>query len=162
MAFTTGFTLRVRGKGAVRAAQRKERVGELDHIALACKDVDGMVRFYSGLLGFPTVNLEKFKEGAVPFPSVRINQGSIIDFFPLEDATASFRQVSHFCIRMEEEDYVSVKEVLSENGYEPTRKESKLSGARGTGIAQYYKDPEDNTVELRFYESAVFLDGIEP
>ncbi|KAJ8902090.1 hypothetical protein NDN08_006498 [Rhodosorus marinus] len=153
MAFvgTVGRSM-ARGRMAARSASTRATVGELDHIAIACKDVDSMLKFYNGLLGFPAMNVDKFRQGQASFPSVRINQGTILDFFPLEDANASFQQVSHFCVRLNHEDYENIKNVMAANGINPTRGEGQMSGARGTGTGLYYKDPEQNSVELRYYQ----------
>ena len=62
------------------------RVTELDHIVLNVGDINRSLKFYTEDLGLQPERLEEFKSGKVGFPSVRINDDTIIDLFPSKDA----------------------------------------------------------------------------
>ena len=86
-------------------------VKEMDHIAMRVKDVDASLRFYHKILGLPTERLDEFRDGKVPFPSVRINGDTIIDFFNFDGMTGSSiepRNLDHYCIVVEPTDLAEV------------------------------------------------------
>ena len=61
------------------------KITEMDHIVLRVKDVDVSLRFYNEVLGLKTERVDQFKAGEVRFPSIRINDDTIIDLFPFAD-----------------------------------------------------------------------------
>ena len=139
-------------------------VTEMGHIAMRVKDVDASLRFYHQILGLPTERLDEFREGKVPFPSVRINADTIIDFFNVDGMTGSSiepRNLDHYCIVVEPTDLADVASKLQELGVEmaptsPFRPEDKGGpvdrwGAHGIGTSLYVYDPDENVVELRYY-----------
>lgn len=130
-------------------------VGELDHVALTCRNVDAMVDFYTRIIGLKPERLDLFNEGKVPFPSVRINAGTIIDFFPAsrESEAPTLSGTAHYCINFPEETYYQTLNRLEENGFAPESKPKTLSGARGNATAIYYRDPDNNRLELRYYSN---------
>ena len=58
------------------------KITELDHIVLNVSDIERSLSFYTQILGLKGERIEEFKSGKVGFPSVRINDGTIIDLFP--------------------------------------------------------------------------------
>ena len=54
----------------------------MDHIVLNVEDEEEIIVFYSKVLELETERMEEYKEGRVPFPSVRLNSNTIIDLFP--------------------------------------------------------------------------------
>ena len=58
------------------------RVTEMDHIVLCTRHVDRAIEFYERILGLAAERLAEFRAGEAPFPSVRINPGTIIDLLP--------------------------------------------------------------------------------
>ena len=54
----------------------------MDHIVLNVVDEERMVAFYTDVLLLEAERLEEYRVGKVPFPSVRLNADTIIDFFP--------------------------------------------------------------------------------
>lgn len=120
------------------------RVVGLDHLVLNVADVERSIAFYVGL-GCAPERVEEWRRGEVPFPSVRIDEGTIIDLFASE---RSGENVDHLCLVIEPTDLEAVKasgefEVLSGPG---TR-----WGAQGDATSLYIRDPDGNTVELRHY-----------
>lgn len=125
----------------------------LDHIVLNVLDVDRSLRFYADGLGLATERLAAFRRGDVPFPSVRLNDETIIDLFPprMHDATAGTgANLNHLCLVVAEtaEEIRARLEAIDapiERGPVPG------FGARGTGTSYYTRDPDGNGVEVRTY-----------
>ncbi|HTF91925.1 MAG TPA: VOC family protein, partial [Verrucomicrobiae bacterium] len=61
------------------------RVTELDHIVLNVKDIDRSLKFYTEVIGLEGERVAAFRDGKVGFPSVRINETTIIDLFPSKE-----------------------------------------------------------------------------
>ena len=70
------------------------RVSELDHIVLRCADVERTLAWYTDVLGLTPVRLDEWRRGEAPFPSVRINDGTIIDLVAGEPIDG---RLDHFC-----------------------------------------------------------------
>ena len=130
----------------------------MDHIVLNVEDIENMVNFYSKILMLETERIEEYRNGIVPFPSVRLNTDTIIDLFPKKlwfnnSATGPGRNnLNHFCISMSKETWIELNERLNSNDIEIKDGPVHRWGAHGTGISIYFKDPEGNTIEARYYE----------
>ena len=55
------------------------RIQAMDHIVLLVADVERSVAWYCERLGLTAERLDEWRDGKVFFPSVRINDGTIID-----------------------------------------------------------------------------------
>ena len=130
----------------------------MDHIVLNVEDVETMIDFYSNVMMLKTERLKEYTEGNVPFPSVRLNADTVIDLFPREMWLDSPRlmngqeKLNHFCITLSKEDWMQlVKRILNQN---IPLEEGPVPrwGAHGTGTSAYFRDPEDNLIEVRYYE----------
>ena len=51
----------------------------MDHIVLNVEDDEKMMAFYSKVLMLEAERLHEYRSDMVPFPSVRLNSGTIID-----------------------------------------------------------------------------------
>ena len=51
----------------------------LDHIVLNVADIERALAFYTGPLGLPAERVDAWRSGKVRFPSLRINESTIID-----------------------------------------------------------------------------------
>src|SRR5579864_2689703 len=71
------------------------RIKDLDHIVLNVADVERSLAFYEGKLGLPSERVERWRKGEVSFPSVRVNDSTIIDLFA---KAPSGNNLSHFCL----------------------------------------------------------------
>lgn len=133
------------------------RVIELDHIVLNVADIERSLAFYTGVLGLQAERLEEFRSGHVGFPSVRINEGTIIDLFPSKERVAQAGSaktdgnLNHFCLVIGREDFTGVVEHLSR--HQIAIREGPVSrwGARGRATSVYFLDPDGNEVEVRCY-----------
>lgn len=129
----------------------------LDHIALNVNDPEGMTAFYSQVLGLAPERLEAFAQGQVPFPSVRINENAIIDFFPpdmwKDELPGGLRQgrMNHFCLTIGAGDWEGFLERLDRLGVVIVVGPAKRWGAHGDAVAVYFHDPEGNLIEVRHY-----------
>jgi catechol 2,3-dioxygenase-like lactoylglutathione lyase family enzyme len=131
----------------------------MDHIVLNVRDVEREVEFYTVVLGFAPERLELYRAGKVPFPSVRINPDTIIDLFPESmwagelHREGSRTNLNHFCLSVRREDHERLFDRIVRLGVEIETGPVNRWGARGTGISIYFRDPEMNLIELRYYEN---------
>jgi catechol 2,3-dioxygenase-like lactoylglutathione lyase family enzyme len=121
------------------------RARGIDHIVVNVSDAARSVAWWQRLLGAEPVRLTEWEAGEVLFPSVRLNDATIIDLFEVERTGTN---VDHVCIVVEGAD---LAEVADSGDFEVLGPPAQLFGARGTGTGLYVKDPDGNTVELRTY-----------
>jgi len=132
----------------------------MDHIVLNVQDEEQMIAFYSEVMMFTSERLKEYRAGEVPFPSVRINADTIIDLFPKKMWQKSFavtqghNNLNHFCISLSKEMWVDLTERLKANNVDIEQGPVPRWGAHGTGISIYFRDPEGNLVEARYYEDS--------
>jgi extradiol dioxygenase family protein len=130
----------------------------MDHIVLNVENEEKMMAFYSEVLQMPTERLQEYRAGKVPFPSVRLNSDTIIDLFPkiMWQKSAQAGQgreiLNHFCISLKKEEWDSLKERLEANNVETKEGPVLRWGAQGTGTSIYFRDPDKNLIEARYYE----------
>ena len=120
----------------------------LDHIVLNVTDVERSLRFYIGELGLDPVRVDDWREGRVPFPSVRVNDATIVDLGALE---RSGQNLDHFCLVVSPLDLEALK---ISGRFDVVEGPARRFGAQGDGTSLYVLDPDGNTVELRYYDSA--------
>jgi catechol 2,3-dioxygenase-like lactoylglutathione lyase family enzyme len=122
------------------------RVQALDHIVLNVADVERALAWYCDVLGLPGERVDEWRAGEAPFPSARIDVGTIIDFFAAE---RSGENLNHVCLVVEPCD---LQAVADSGRFEVLAGPAPRWGARGDGVSLYVRDPDGNTVELRYYE----------
>lgn len=120
-------------------------VHALDHIVLTTTDVERSLAWYTGALGLPGVRVEEWRRGEVPFPSVRVNDATIIDVFGAERSGIN---MDHLCLVVDRAD---VDAIASDERFVVVDGPGHRFGARGDGWSIYVLDPDGNTVELRSY-----------
>ena len=119
---------------------------ELDHIVLNVADVERSIRFYCDELGLAGERIEAWRRQEVFFPSVRVNAGTIVDLLQTARTGAN---VDHFCLVVAPTDFDALK---ASGRFDVVDGPDRRFGARGDGTSLYIRDPDGNTVELRYYD----------
>ena len=131
------------------------KVNDMDHIVLNVTDAETSLAFYTGILGLKGERLQEYREGKVGFPSVRINEHTLIDLSPKgePDANRGKTQInlSHFCLVVEPVDFSMVSDYLKEKDIDVRTGPVPRWGAQGLGTSLYILDPDSNEIELRYY-----------
>lgn len=136
---------------------------QLDHLALNMKNEIAMIHFYLTALQLPAERLDEYRQGNAPFASVRINADTIIDLFPKRiwdsnrDSEGVFN-LNHFCLTLEKEEWHNLCGRLA---FGIPIEEGPVSrwGAHGNGTSVYFRDPDANRIEARYYEQAENKEG---
>ncbi len=134
--------------------------GFLDHIVLNIEDDEAIIDFYTNILMLPAERLEDYRTGNAPFPSIRINQNTVIDLFPKKlwehevSAGQGFRNLNHFCLSLTKKDWEDLHGRLRDHKIAISEGPVQRWGARGSGTSIYFSDPEGNMIEARFYETS--------
>jgi catechol 2,3-dioxygenase-like lactoylglutathione lyase family enzyme len=135
------------------------KITELDHIVLNVRDIDRSLGFYTQVLGLKAERVQEFKEGKVGFPSVRINEDTIIDLFPLKKKIGTPQKsgekaegnLNHFCFVAEKENFSGIVDYLKGRDVPIVQGPISRWGARGRATSIYFLDPDGNEVEIRCY-----------
>jgi glyoxylase I family protein len=115
-----------------------------DHIVLVSPDPERLLDWYSRLLGAQAERLELWREGKVPFVSLRISPTFLID---ITHGDRSGMNVDHLALAVDEVDLDELATNLDDIEMGP----ANLFGARGSGRGIYLRDPHGNRLELRTY-----------
>ena len=133
------------------------KITELDHIVLNVGDIERSLSFYTEVLGLKGERVEEFKSGKVGFPSVRINDGTIIDLFPTPQSAPqggdekNSGNLNQFCLVVGATDFSGIVEYLAANQIAVRDGPVSRWGARGRATSVYFLDPDGNEVEIRCY-----------
>ena len=131
----------------------------MDHIVINADDEDELVDFYSKVLQLSADRLDEYRNGEAPFPSVRLNPDTIIDIFPkklwykegLMDR--GLHNMNHLCLALSREEWQKLSKRLADNNIEIEDGPGPRWGAHGTGTSIYFRDPEGNLIEARYYSN---------
>ena len=121
------------------------RVLQFDHVVLNVADVERALVFYCGELGLTPVRVEEWRRGEAPFPSARVTGSTLID---LLQRTRTGENSDHICLVVEPMDLEALK---ASGRFEVLDGPATRFGAQGNGTSLYVRDPDGNTVELRYY-----------
>lgn len=133
------------------------KITALDHIVLNVGDIDRALQFYTGVLGLEGERIEQFRAGKVGFPSVRINDTTIIDLFPRKTTVSGAatdeqdRNLNHFCLVVAAAEMAAVMDTLKTNSITVREGPVPRWGARGQATSVYFLDPDGNEIEIRCY-----------
>ncbi|MFE7891340.1 VOC family protein [Streptomyces sp. NPDC057412] len=141
----------------------KDNTARLDHVVLWVRDPVAAAGFYEKTVGMEPVRLTEFTEGTVPFPSVRLNDETIIDLMPLTMAErmkmlpgaagSAGHPVNHVCLALPGEDFDTLRARLEEGGTPVSEISNDSFGARGHATRSFYfRDPDGNVFEARHYD----------
>ncbi len=129
----------------------------LDHIVLNVGDVDRSLAFYTEVLGLKGERVTEFRAGQVGFPSVRINETTIIDLFPAKRSEPSARgakqngNLNHFCMVVDAANFAGIVDYLAARQVSVREGPVSRWGARGRATSVYFLDPDGNEIEIRSY-----------
>jgi catechol 2,3-dioxygenase-like lactoylglutathione lyase family enzyme len=134
------------------------RITELDHIVLNVKDIDRSLTFYTQVLGLGAERVDEFRAGEIGFPSVRINEHTIIDLSISKEPGAlpksegkTLGNLNHFCLVVDQEDFTGIVDYLKAHNVSIVQGPISRWGARGRATSVYFLDPDGNEIEIRCY-----------
>ncbi|TYB96012.1 VOC family virulence protein [Micromonospora sp. WP24] len=116
-----------------------------DHLVLNVADVERSLEFYCGRLGLAPERVDEWRAGRVPFPSVRVSPDTIIDLVRGDRGESN---VDHFCLVVAPLDWAAV---IDSGAFTVLEGPVGRFGARGSATSIYVRDPDGNSVELRWY-----------
>ncbi|RVU22116.1 VOC family protein [Streptomyces antnestii] len=140
-----------------------DHTARLDHVVLWVSDPVAAADFYEQAVGLEPLRVAEFKDGSVSFPSVRIDEGTILDLAPVSMAPrmtmlpgadrSAGRPVNHVCLALTEDGYDSLRARLEERDVPVSDHGRHSYGARGPAVRSFYfTDPDGNVFEARYYE----------
>lgn len=130
----------------------KVRIVEMDHIVLNVSNIEQSLAFYTSVLRLKGERLDEFRSGKVGFPSVRINDHTLIDLVQAgtNEGNAA-RNLDHFCLVSESTDLGKLAEELRKDGVVVVQEPVSRWGPRGRATSIYIQDPDANEIEIRCY-----------
>ncbi|OIJ89103.1 VOC family protein [Streptomyces colonosanans] len=135
----------------------------LDHVVLWVRDPVAAAGFYEEAVGLEPLRVDEFAAGKVSFPSVRVNEETILDLAPLSlaermkmvpgaDASAG-HPVNHVCLSLNGDDFEALRARLEDRAVPVSDFSHGSFGARGPARRGFYfRDPDGNIFEARHYE----------
>lgn len=120
------------------------RAVSVDHYVLVCSDVETMLAWYRDRLGLEPVRLDEWRAGDAPFPSLRVDDTTIVDLLA---GVRTGENVNHVAFVVDDD----VDSLAASGEFDVVGGPADLFGARGVGRGIYVRDPEANLVELRNY-----------
>ncbi|MFF7555756.1 VOC family protein [Streptomyces olivaceus] len=135
----------------------------LDHVVLWVRDPVAAAGFYVENLGLQPLRVTEYAAGTVSFPSVRLNEETILDLAPhsmaermrvLPGADASAgHPVNHVCLSLPRPDFEALRTRLEEGSVPVSELAHDSYGARGPARRSFYfADPDGNIIEARHYD----------
>ncbi|KES04161.1 dioxygenase [Streptomyces toyocaensis] len=135
----------------------------LDHIVLWVRDPLASAGFYEKAVGLEPVRLADFSAGEAPFPSVRVNEETILDLMPSAmaermtmlpgAAESSGHPVNHVCVSLPADGFDALRGRLERQSVPVTDVSHNSFGARGLAKRSFYfRDPDGNVFEARHYD----------
>lgn len=140
-----------------------DQTTRLDHIVLWVRDPITAAGFYDKAVGLEPVRLTDYSAGEAPFPSVRVNEETILDLMPLTmaermtmlpgAAESSGHPVNHVCLSLPADRFDALRSRLEEQSVPVTDLSYDSFGARGQARRSFYfRDPDGNVFEARHYD----------
>ncbi|WP_217140532.1 VOC family protein [Streptomyces sp. AC627_RSS907] len=135
----------------------------LDHVVLWVRDPVAAAGFYERILGTEPLRVTEYTAGTVGFPSVRLNDETILDLAPHGFAEhmrvvpgaddSAGHPVNHICLSLSPHDFDALRARLEERSIPVSDLSYGSYGARGPARRSFYfGDPDGNIIEARHYE----------
>ncbi len=110
----------------------------IDHVVLCVDSPKSSLDFFVTVVGLSPVRAQEFEDGTVPFPSVRVNDTTILDLMDSRSAAAvqdftggggegGGQPINHICLSMDAADYAALSARLVAQGVQ-------LTSGGGAGI----------------------------
>ncbi len=137
---------------------------DIDHVVLWVESPKRALEFYVDVLGLAPVQAQDFEEDRASFPSVRLNETTILDLMDRSKVSAvreftgggddsGGAPTNHICLSMKASDYASLTARLVGRGVELKSAGERPFGARGHAAhSVYFRDPDGNVLEIRHYD----------
>jgi len=134
----------------------------IDHIVLWVDNPTRSLDFYVNVVGLCPVRRRDFEEGTASFPSVRLNNSTILDLMSVDmlsevqeftgGSSGGGAPMNHVCFSMNAEDYSALRARLIAQEIKLTSGGERAFGAQGlAGSSEYFSDPDGNVIEIRHY-----------
>ncbi|MER7897521.1 VOC family protein [Streptomyces sp. NPDC096046] len=135
----------------------------LDHVVLWVRDPLAAADFYTKAVGLEAVRVAEFAAGEAPFPSVRVNDETLLDLMPLTyaermtmlpgSADSAGHPVNHVCLSLSRGGFDALLGRLEERSVPMSDLSHDAFGARGAATRSFYfRDPDGNVFEARHYD----------
>ena len=140
-----------------------DNTARLDHVVLWVSDPVASADFYEKAVGLEPLRVTEFAAGKTSFPSVRVNEETILDLAPLGlaehmtmvpgAAESAGHPVNHICLSLPAGDFDALRTRLEERAVPVSDFSYDSYGARGKARRSFYfRDPDGNVFEARHYE----------
>jgi catechol 2,3-dioxygenase-like lactoylglutathione lyase family enzyme len=117
-----------------------------DHVVFLVRDPEASLAWYTEKLGLRSEREDEWRAGEVPFLSIRVDSGTVIDLFAGEP---DGRNVDHVSMRVADD--VDLHAVAASGDFDVVSGPSWIWGAQGHGWGIYVCDPDGNIIELKHY-----------
>lgn len=121
-------------------------IADINHVAIRARDLDRVLAFYTGTLGFPEMFRLFTDAGDLMLVYVRVTDRQYLEFFPNGVGDTSPREaagLNHLCLAVADLD--ATVAALAARGIAPSR--GPQLGRDGNRQA-WIEDPEGNRIEL--------------
>jgi catechol 2,3-dioxygenase-like lactoylglutathione lyase family enzyme len=122
----------------------------LDHLVLVVADVERTLAWYRRHAGLAGVRVDEWRAGQAPFPSLRVDDATIIDLIPGLERPDQRGHLDHICFVV---DRAGLEALVHDPDLDVVDRGPRF-GARGVGESIYVRDPDDLLVEFRSYDGA--------
>lgn len=119
----------------------------IDHVVVNCSDVERSVAWYRDKLGLEPLRLDAYRNGEVPFVSMRISDVALID---LQSDERTGVNIDHFSLHVAGD----LDALVASGEFDVVSGPKTIFGAQGMGPGVYVRDPDGNVIELKGYPQA--------
>ena len=120
----------------------------LDHLVLVVSDTERALAWFGRHAGLAGVRVDEWRAGEAPFPSLRVDEATIIDVVPGLDDPDRRGHLDHICFVVSRADL----DALAADPELEIVDRGPRFGARGEGDSIYVHDPDALLVEFRAYD----------